>query len=106
MSPMPESPDEVVTDWVEAPFTSHLRRFRFVNRAFTEDGRPSELHVTFRAARSPKTGKYYPESTYLYESRDHRGLREVYGSMEIDEHPGAVLHRELIARGNKGRKIA
>jgi len=101
-----EDPETVITDWVEAPATSHLRRFRFINRAFAEDGRPSELHVTFRATRSPRTGKYYGESTYTYESQSHLALRQTYAAMEIDEHPGAVLHRDLIARGNRGRKIA
>lgn len=106
MSPTPDEFSQTIEGpWVDAPADSHLKAFRFVNRAFAGDGRPSELYVVFREKRSERTGKVYPESEYVYEEQDHQKLAVIHERMAIHLDPGEVVWSDLIRQGNKGRQV-
>ena len=81
---MDQDPDVIEVPWVEAPTASHVARFRFVNRAFSDSGRPSELYVTFK-------GRKKPDVTYRYDFADHGLGRTYFERMTITEHPGEIV---------------
>lgn len=95
-----ETPTVVDSGWVEAPATSSINRYKFVNMAFAGTGAPSELHVVFEEF-VPKTtrGTYKPQQLYIYEMTDHFALQGVFNAMKLAEHPNSVLDRECKKTG-------
>ena len=105
-----ETPDDAggtptESAWIDAPASSHLQAFRFVDNSRPGSGAPSELYVTFRPGQPRKDGYVRPAATYRYVSHDHAALRQTYENMRTNASPGTVLHEELIARGNKGSPV-
>ena len=77
--------------WVDAPASSHVKRFRPV---FFKVGRHA-IEVTFKLKVSEKTGKVYPERSYRYwQKSDENGLASVvnvWNALIAAESPGEVI---------------
>lgn len=87
--------------WTEAPGTSHLIGFRFIDaRGQTTEGRirrkfqdgRSELQVRFKATATQ------PATQYSYYFSDHSQGEGIFQAMKAAEHPGEVVHAELIKK--------
>lgn len=95
--------------WTDAPGGSHLIGFRFIDaRGQTTEGRlrrkfqdgRSELQVRFKATNGRGA------SQYSYYFSDHSQGEGVFEMMKSAEHPGEIVHSELIKKGVPYSKTA
>ncbi len=96
--PLDDSPDTSGSEpWTEAPASSHVARFAYYDARKhrflrTLLGGVSQLKVHFKATATK------PETGYTYEFKDAADGERVFAMMVAAEHPGEVIHRELILR--------
>lgn len=90
-----ENQGEVVSDWVEAPESSHVAGFQLIDRSASSYGANSEVVVTFKGG-----GKNHkPPATYRYRFSNHDEARSVFDALSGADHPGSVVHELLKKRG-------
>ncbi len=85
---------EVRSEWVPAPADSHVGWFQLVDRSASAFGASSEILVTFK---SPKAS-HSPPAMYRYKFSKHNAARSVFEQLKGSDHPGQVIHAELIKK--------
>ncbi len=80
-----------------APADSHLEWFRLPADSLA-------VHVRFREKRGAR-GQVYPAATYEYLFSDAGQRMAVWNALCAASSPGEVVDRELIKKGNRGRKL-
>lgn len=87
--------DDTGLPWHDAPAASHVESFRFYDQRKYRLLATSEIHVRFKP-RQRKDGSVIPMTEYVYLIGDAVTASRIFFDLLGAEHPGEVIHRQLI----------
>lgn len=89
-----ENEGEVKSEWITAPGDSHVDGFQLLDRSASGFGASSEIIVRFKGGKKNAS----PPSSYRYKFSKHNAARAVFDALSSSDHPGEVVHAELIKK--------